>query len=264
MRTQTDIAAARITDADLEQYDADGAICLRGLFDERWVDRMRAAIADITARETSYSRFFSFSKYCIAQKEPELMAFAMESPAAEIAKRIMRSKKVQFYFDQIFVKEPGMRGPSPWHHDQPFWPVNGHQICSVWLALDPVTKATSGLEYVAGSHRWGKFFKPPAIDGVEQPGFNEDDLMPDIAANLAQYRMLNWDMAPGDCLVHHGLTVHGAGGNTSLSIRRRALATRWVGDDATYRADGGDVPLRVEGLRTGAALPPERFPIVDI
>ena len=262
MSEDLDRGTLQIGKTDIERYEQDGAICLRGLFDDYWVERMRRALEDIMGKEASPNSFFSFSKYCIADKEPELMAFAMESPAGEIARQVMRSSRVQFYFDQIFIKEPGMRGPSPWHHDQPFWPVLGNQICSVWLALDPVTKATSGLEYVAGSHRWGKFFKPPTPGNSSQPGFEEDDAMPDIESNLSKYRLLNWDMEPGDCLVHHGLTVHGAGGNTSLDIRRRALATRWAGDDATYRAGGGDQPLQVEGLRAGDPLPPDRFPFV--
>ncbi len=42
-------------------------------------------------------------------------------------------------------------------------------------------------------------------------------------------------MEPGDCsTLHHGLTVHGAPGNSSLSQKRRAYIIRWAGEDATY------------------------------
>jgi ectoine hydroxylase-related dioxygenase (phytanoyl-CoA dioxygenase family) len=34
---------------------------------------------------------------------------------------------------------------------------------------------------------------------------------------------------PGDCVVFHMRTVHGAAGNSSVSHQRRVLATRWLG-----------------------------------
>jgi ectoine hydroxylase-related dioxygenase (phytanoyl-CoA dioxygenase family) len=131
----------------------------------------------------------------------------------------------------------------------------------------PNNYQSGGVHPIIDVLKDGGFCLPPRgptlpPDKFSLQGFEEDDAMPDIESNLSKYRLLNWDMEPGDCLVHHGLTVHGAGGNTSLDIRRRALATRWAGDDATYRAGGGDQPLQVEGLRAGDPLPPDRFPFV--
>ena len=40
---------------------------------------------------------------------------------------------------------------------QPYYCVDGEQVCSIWLPLDPVPKE-SGLEFVAGSHLLGKMF----------------------------------------------------------------------------------------------------------
>ena len=44
-----------------------------------------------------------------------------------------------FWYDQLFVKEPGTLDPMPWHHDLPYWPFRGSQVCSVWLAIEDVT-----------------------------------------------------------------------------------------------------------------------------
>lgn len=73
-------------------------------------------------------------------------------------------------------------------------------------------------------------------------------------------------MEPGDVLVHHSLAVHGAGGNRSQTRRRRAVATRWFGDDARFRP----VSLFTEeltGLKAGEPMsnskllfPPLPFP----
>ena len=55
----------------------------------------------------------------------------------------------------FFVKRAGCPVDTPWHQDIPFWPVAGSQIASFWITLDPVTRASSGLEFVRGSHHWG-------------------------------------------------------------------------------------------------------------
>ncbi len=41
-------------------------------------------------------------------------------------------------------------------------------------------------------------------------------------------------MDAGDCVCHHPLTVHGAGGNKSATQRRIGLSLRFFGDDARY------------------------------
>jgi len=259
-------AGPAIDEAEIAEYEQKGAVCLRGLFDEYWIDRLRSAVENRIAlarsRPSKKAAHASFTDLFMWQEDRDFRDFVFDSPAAAIAKTMMRSRSVRFYFDQLFVKEPQTAAPSPWHHDQPFWPVSGNQVCSIWLALDPVTKASSGLEYVAGSHLWGKRFKPGPVPPI--PGFDGDeDVTPDIEAERDMHEFLNWDMEPGDCLVHHGLTMHGAGGNTTIAVRRRAHATRWLGDDATYRAGGGHEPLKVDGLQTGDAFPADRFPPVS-
>ena len=52
---------------------------------------------------------------------------------------------------------------------------------------------------------------------------------------------------PGDCLIFHNRTRHGAPGNSLKATRRRALATHWIGDDITYndKPFETDPPYRV-------------------
>ena len=83
------------------------------------------------------------------------MALVAGSPAAEIAARLMGVPDVRYFYDQLFIKEPGTQAPTDWHHGLPFWPFKGNHIASVWIALTPVNQENSGLVYVAGSHNWG-------------------------------------------------------------------------------------------------------------
>ena len=237
------LAPGAITEDDIRAYEEDGVVCLRGLFDETWLDRLRAATARSMASGGQESgpdgaaRFHS--NLFLWNHDEDVRAFVYESPAAGIARTLMRSKTVRFYFDHLFVKEAGAQSPTPWHHDQPYWPVRGEQVCSIWVTMDPVAIESSALEYVRGSHRWGQRFDPAAFD-TRRPEFmamlhdDENDVLPDIDADRSAFSFLSWDMQPGDCLVHHSLAVHGARGNASTKIDRRALSTRWLGEDAVY------------------------------
>jgi ectoine hydroxylase-related dioxygenase (phytanoyl-CoA dioxygenase family) len=272
----TGVSASRlsrpISDDAVEQYTRDGATCLRGMFDSGWIERLRLAVdhgqgpsVDMTGTDAR-GRFHG--RVRMWQTDPVFRDFVFNSPAAAIARRLMGANEVRFFHDQLFIKEPGTTDCTPWHHDQPYWPVLGEHVCSIWLALDPVTKESSGLEYVKGSHRWRKRFTPADfgslnVDAVREGGA---DPIPHIDAHRERYEFLSWDMEPGDCLVHHSLAVHGAQGNSSAIIRRRALSTRWLGDEAYYRPQAGrhDSPYQLDHLEPGQKLEAECFPIVSV
>ena len=187
-------------------------------------------------------------------RDDDFHAFVFDSPAADIARAVMRATRVNFFYDHLLVKQPLAAEPTPWHHDLPYWPIAGDQVCSVWLALDPGTLATGVVEYVAGSHRWDRRFEPETF--IPGRPFDDQGLepVPDIDAHRDDYRILSWDVEPGDCLVHHALTVHGAPGNsTSRPAPGAASRPASTGDDARYDPHPGTFRLlRDPGLAPGA------------
>ncbi len=241
-----------ITDEEVSRFWMDGVICCEGLFGWEWVERMRVAVDEDLANPGPQSREYEkpggvgrfLGDIGIWWIKPELRAYVMDSPAASIAQRFLGSEKVNFFYDQLFVKEPGTVAATPWHQDQPYWPIKGWQVLSIWLALDDVTLETSGVEYVKGSHRASVWYKPRNFGGDPNAYRNTPGIpIPDFDAERDRHTFLSWDMKAGDCLVHHALTVHGARGNPSPTQRRRAYATRWCGDDVTYDPRPDLVPL---------------------
>lgn len=85
------------------------------------------------------------------KSDPDFRAAALESPAPAIAAKLMGSAGADFFYDQLFMKEPGTAHPTPWHQDQPYWPVKGWQITSVWIALDPIDRSNGAVEFIAGA-----------------------------------------------------------------------------------------------------------------
>ena len=244
---------APISDQEVVSFWRDGALCLRGLFGTEWVEHMREAVEEDLAHPGPLAREYGknggrfLGDIGAWAVKPGLRRFVEESPAAEIAARLLKSHKVNFLYDQLFVKEPGTAAITPWHQDGPYWPVRGDQILSIWFALDDVTVESSGVEYLKGSHRWGKEYRPVSFAGdAEMYRMLPGDTLPDIEAMRGQFEVMNWDMKAGDCLIHHCMTVHGAPGNASSTRRRRAYATRWTGDDVVYAPREGQAAISVE------------------
>lgn len=259
-----------ITDAELRAYREDGVVCLRGMFDADWVERLRAAVDADKAAPSPMAKNINeeggtgdFTSDTFVWRHVEGFRQAVfSSPGAALAGAVMGAAKVNLIFDQILVKEPGTSTRTLWHHDGTYWPVAGDQISTLWVALDHVGTDTGAVEYVKGSHRWGKRFLAVSFNPNQK---YEEDLppVPDIDAERDRYDFAQFDMAPGDCTLHHALTVHGAPGNTSTSQRRRAYVQRWAGDDVVYNPRPNlQRMLEDPGVAPGAPLDSDLFPVV--
>ena len=264
----TERARQAVTPELAQAFARDGAVCVRGLLNAEEVALLREGIdANIAApspRAKVASRpddpGFFIEDFCCWQENGAYRRVIFDSPLAAAAGLLMASRQVRLYHDHMLTKEPGTRQRTPWHQDQPYWAVEGWQVCSIWLPFDPVPESTC-VEYVAGSHRWNRRFNPQHFsDGSPYSGTDLPPL-PDIESERTRYDIRRFALDPGDCLVFQALIVHGAPGNRH-SGRRRALATRWTGDDATFVRREGEVaiPTSDPGLAHGAAMDCDLFP----
>jgi ectoine hydroxylase-related dioxygenase (phytanoyl-CoA dioxygenase family) len=117
--------------------------------------------------------------------------------------------------------------------------------------------------YVRGSHKWGKEYKTnPFLVQTPFPDAVGEDL-PDISQNMDDYDILRFETKPGDVLIHHFRTVHGAAGNHSHRPRR-AASLRYIGDDMRYynRPGAPPQPYHDHNLKEGDPLDSRAFPVV--
>ena len=238
--------------ADLEvaitAYQNDGVAILRGVVSELWVETIRNAIERLMTEGRRGSDFSSpgdkrfFGDMFSWTTESEFAQFLTETNLPEIAARVMNAADVRLFYDQLFVKEPGTPARTPWHQDLAYWPIEGEQILSIWIPFDDASPENGVVTYVRGSHRWGKLYRPQAFSAtgnrVAENGVKQSTepmpALPDIDADPGSFELITWHMQPGDVLLHHPLTIHGAPGNATQDRRRRALSARYVGDDARW------------------------------
>ena len=238
-----------ISKSQIQEFSENGAILLKNIFDLDWLDILADGIEKNRKDPGPYACQYTpqddegdfYDDYCNWSRFKEYNNFILNSPAAEIAGYLTQSSEMRIFHEHVLVKEPKTAESTPWHHDQPYYCVDGEQVCSIWLPLDPVPKE-SGLEFVAGSHLLGKMFMPIKFLTLKDYDYSPGcfDSIPDIDAHRNEHKILSWDMEPGDCIVFHFKTLHSGKGNPHSKIRRRAFSSRWIGDDAVFAERPGE------------------------
>jgi ectoine hydroxylase-related dioxygenase (phytanoyl-CoA dioxygenase family) len=254
----------------IEQYARDGAVVLRGAVDRPWLELLAEGVEYNRLHPSPWAHWYTstdeavgfWSDYVTWPDVEPYRRVAFESGLAEMAGDLMQSSTVRFFHEHVLVKEPGNSMPTPWHQDQPYYLVEGQKSVSFWVPLDPVPSEIA-LEYVAGSHRWGKDFRPERFDGTSLYANDESERVPDMAARKSEFEIRSWAMQPGDAIAFDFRTLHGAPANTT-SNRRRAISFRWVGDGATFVKRSGKTspPFPDLEFENGAPFDGPEFPVV--
>lgn len=259
------MTSGTLTDDQIEAYRRDGVVHLPGAVAPDLVEEMVAAVERVMAAPSRFGgtitepgqpgRFFQ-DRHLFPTDET-FRRFLHATPLAAMAAEATGSATVRAFYDHVFVKDPGTRENFVWHQDRPYWAVDGTQVCSTWVALTAADARSSALEFVAGSHAWGRTFRPefPALegrdpdeveahlwDGVADHIRSFDDVCPDFEAEPDRYEILSFPVEPGDALLFDFRTVHRSGPNQGTA-RRSAISWRWLGDDAFWAPKPGADPI---------------------
>jgi ectoine hydroxylase-related dioxygenase (phytanoyl-CoA dioxygenase family) len=192
------------------------------------------APATATANRVRSSGRFMFDSG-VSMRSRDFRRFALSGPGPEIAAGLLGGSQINFFGDQIFVKEPGARERTTFHQDAAYFEIEGDQCCVLWIPVDPVTMENGAMMYWRGSHRDGKLYLPNAFVSQASLSDTRSERLPDIENDLEKFDIVHFDVEPGDVIVHHYRTVHGAGGNTSRYQVRRAASLRYCGDDIRFQ-----------------------------
>ena len=255
-----------------DQFDAfqsQGAILLKGVFKD-FLEGARAAVEENISNPSWRERTYRpddggqafFQDYVVWDRFDGYRALVRNSNMARLAAQLMQSNTARVFHDHILVKEPGNSVVTPWHQDQPYYLCDGRQSVSFWVPLDHVPRERA-IEYVAGSHLWGKDFKPQRFDGTDLFENDSSEAVPDVNALRDKLIILGWAMSPGDAVAFNFRTLHGAPANHSPS-RRRVISVRWVGDDAVFAKRGGATSPAFPDLEfeDGAPFDAPEFPVL--
>jgi len=260
----------KIEDRDIAAFERDGVIVLRGIVGTTWREKLAAAVDREMADPAEFSQNFDKDgRFHQGNQrwriDPDVRDYVFNSDLPFAAAQLLRSSKVNLVCDQLFLKEPGTADlPSPWHQDQVVFPTKGANTISFWTSLDPITLSTGAMEFIRGSHRWGRLFQPRRFSGEAiYPHVEGYEETPDFNAQRDMYDILTWDLDPGDALAFAFTTVHSARGNASNQRRRRAYTIRYAGDGVSYYPHAATMKMFAgANARPGGSLDSDLFPLV--
>lgn len=131
----------------------------------------------------------------------------------------------------VFCKPAGEGYETPWHQDGHYWPIRPLATCTVWVALEPSTRANGCLRVIPGSHR-GQQLHPHLHEDRSDLTLNQR--MADGTFDEAQAHDI--ELAPGQMSLHDVYMIHGAAANRSAQ-RRTGVALRYMPATSVFERD---------------------------
>lgn len=155
--------------------------------------------------------------------DEQVKKFTLAKRMGKIAADLLGVENVRIYHDQALFKEPG-GGPTPWHQDQYYWPLDTHNTVTMWMPLVDINVEMGMLTFASDSHKKGVVFNYEISDESET---EYEKYVKDNAFPIAQ----SSTMKAGDATWHYGNTIHSAPGNQS-DIMREVMTIIYVADGA--------------------------------
>lgn len=206
----------QVSDAQIAEFNRDGYLLVRGLFD---AEETRMMLASARGDDTIDANAFNVTDAAGRKSKMTLWnhpsddifgAVARCRRVVEATERLL-GDEVYHYHSKLSMKEPRVGGAWEWHQDYGYWYQNGclfPDMLSVMIALDPSTRANGCMQVLRGSHKLGRV--EHRLTG-DQTGADYDR----VAWAKEHFELVYCEMDPGDAFFFHGNTLHASAPNDS-------------------------------------------------
>lgn len=223
---------------------------------EQAAERYNTEARPLAARDTYGQAFLQVMN--LWQADEQVRRFVLARRFARLAADLLGVENVRIYHDQALFKEPG-GGPTPWHQDQYYWPLDTPNTVTMWMPLVDIDADMGMLTFASGSHTQGAVFDYEISDTsaaefdryVREKGFS--------IARAATMRA-------GDATWHYGFTIHQAPGNQSDQMRE-VMTIIYIADGARvvapqHQAQHHDHARWLQNLPAGSLAASAMNPLV--
>jgi chlorinating enzyme len=129
-------------------------------------------------------------------------------------------------FSSHFIAKPAGTGRRvPWHEDSAYWQrmMHPHDVVTVWLAIDPSTRANGCMKVIPRTHAGTGGFSE-----YEPRDINTHMFAAEIKrSQLDESKAVYLELQPNQCSLHHAKLMHASDPNTS-DIRRCGYTMRFM------------------------------------
>lgn len=268
-----------LSEQEINAFRQDGFCYIPKLVDAETITRLLEAADHRMANPGKHAEELAkkgrfFQEQYMFPEVPVFREFMTNVDMAKNAGLAMGATQVRAYFDHLFTCEPDTKVDYYWHQDLPYWPIDGKQICSFWLALTDCSRESSALQFVKGAEKPDRMYKqtdfgdaPLDPDKIQIEHDSNAEVIPQFDKYPEKYELITWNFSAGDAVLFNAHVVHSSGGNTSLTQRRVAYSSRWIGEDTVFKVrpgfqDPALFPDKDENISEGESLDSRRFPLV--
>ncbi len=207
------------------QYERDGYVIVRGLFDAEEIGLMRFAMEqDPALRDSLYDRKDAEGKSTrmALWNHPGESVYGLAARSRRVVDTMedMLGGEVYHYHSKLTAKEPYDGGAWEWHQDYGYWYHNGCMypyMGSVMVALDRANRENGCLQVLRGSHLAGR------VDHGVLPGEQVGADMRRVTQMKQQLELVYVELEPGDGLFFHANVMHRSDQNRSPNRRWTVL-----------------------------------------
>lgn len=220
-----------LSDELIHAFRENGHILTRNVLSQEEVDVYRKVILTSAQRFNTETRKLeerdTYGKAFLQIKnlwvvDEAVRKFVMAKRFGRMAADLLGVKNVRIYHDQALFKEP-KGGPTPWHQDQYYWPLDTSNMVTMWMPLVDVSTEMGMIAFASTSHKKGLLFNVEISDESEAE-YREYVGKSNFPISRAA------SMKAGDATWHYGLTVHSAHGNNSETMREVMTIIYMAGD----------------------------------
>jgi ectoine hydroxylase-related dioxygenase (phytanoyl-CoA dioxygenase family) len=230
---------AQLTPQEIEHYREHGYVVPRFRLDEARVSRMVAALDELIRRNPGVRPEKLVSAHVQGgaggngegvRGSRQFLELATDPQIVELVSGVI-GEDVILWGCHVFCKPAAEGFETPWHQDGHYWPIRPLATCTVWVALEPSTRANGCLRVIPGSHRDRKLWEHL----YEQR--NDLTLNQRLAPqSFDEADAVDLELQPGQMSLHDVYMIHGAQANRS-GQRRTGAALRYMPASSVFERD---------------------------
>ena len=149
---------------------------------------------------------------------------------------------ILIYSAEFFIKNARTDHFVSMHQDLTYWGMGTtSEMVTAWIALSPATPESGCMDFVRGSHKSAILPHKDTFDDKNLLSRGQE-----VQADVRPEDKTPIILQPGQMSLHHGLTIHGSGPNTS-DDRRIAAVVRYITPRVSQNVADKDYAMVVRG-----------------